>query len=259
MNPYINYEVSGLNGIGILSEEHGFNVNDADIECVQLTDEEENIRSIKVLLHSSAIITADVSERITNRIHLFVAELLGRLDTVPQGFSIRISEIYDPNQSAEESDSLEIYSSVCFGANCSATTLNHPIVWYKESFDRVPTDSDKQYTMLLFLNIMKIDNIAIRYLMLYELLKNLIPGDHTQKDVVNFIREQFNPSRIPDYIGFKKTRKIGKNYDEDLITYYRNLLAHNDSSDSPADFEETVLHLCRTLVEAIFYQLNQTP
>ena len=84
---------------------------------------------------------------------------------------------------------------------------------------------------------MKIDNIVTRYLMQYELLLNLVAPNHLQKEITTYIREIYNPAIKTAKVGFKKARKPGKNYDEDDITFHRNLLGHNSTIQEVSDKE----------------------
>ena len=71
-------------------------------------------------------------------------------------------------------------------------------------------------------------------------------------------QNHFNPSRKSYKIGFHKTRRPGKTFDEDDITYYRNILAHNDSSAIPKEFDRTISTMSRAMTAVIFFYLDQT-
>lgn len=258
MNPYINYKISGLSGIGVIAGEDKFNVDDDDIEYIQLTGSKGEIQSIKVSLYSTVSITSEVSNRINNRINLFVAELFGKFDADACGFSIEV-ETYDPNKPAIEEDESEFHSTISMEDCVFFSPRDYSISDYKDAFDSISVETEKQDSVMLFLNIMKIDNTAIRYLMLYELLMKLVAKKTpSQRQVTKFIRNDYNP-KCPtefDHIGFKPTRKSGKKYKVDILTYQRNLLAHNDSC---AQSEEAISIMCKGLVRVILYKINQGP
>lgn len=116
--------------------------------------------------------------------------------------------------------------------------------------------------MLVFSNIMKIDNMAIRYLMQYEFLMGIVPQQNNkkyrvQKDVTDFIRDKYNPTLEFNRIGFHPTRRDGKSFDEDDISYYRNILAHNDSSAIPENFETIIATFSKAATKVIFFALKQ--
>ena len=134
----------------------------------------------------------------------------------------------------------------------------YSIEQYKGIFNNISVDATKQDYMLLFFNIIQIDNIVTRYLMLYELLMNVVTIKHTQKEVTAFIKDQFNPVHTT-CVGFHPTRRTGKNFDEDDITYYRNLLAHNDSSAIPQDFDKVLWSMYQALIDVLFFKLDQMP
>ena len=55
-------------------------------------------------------------------------------------------------------------------------------------------------------------------------------------------------------IGFHATRKKDKNYEEDDITYHRNLLGHNDTSEEISD--KTIEMFSNKLADVLLFALN---
>mgnify|MGYP006994313522 FL=1 len=114
--------------------------------------------------------------------------------------------------------------------------------------------------MLLY-HTMTIDNIVTRYLMLYEILLSHVPASnpkkHLQTDVTDYIKNVYNPQHPTEQIGFHQTRKPGKLYDEDDITYFRNLLGHNDSSSAVKVNDTTILEHCNKLTRILYFKLTK--
>ena len=260
MAPYIRYTIKGLSGIGISSEEHSFDTqNVLDTKSVDLTCEDDNICALTVSFCDNTIIDQTLLDNTEQMVRLYIADLLGRLGATTNRFSLNVDHISNPNLSTPESDGL-IFNSILMMVDSLKVSLNFPINRYKDIFDNLPTDPAKQENLLLFFNIMQIDNIAIRYLMLYELLLNLSIGIRTSKrsqaNVTGFIRDSFNPAHPVNCVGSHPTRRSGKDYDEDDITYYRNLLSHNDSSATPPNFEEKISEMSHLLIQVIFFRFD---
>lgn len=51
--------------------------------------------------------------------------------------------------------------------------------------------------------------------------------NHKQQEITEFIRDKYNLTSHDDTIDFHQTRKSGKKYKEDSLTYYRNLLGYS--------------------------------
>lgn len=68
--------------------------------------------------------------------------------------------------------------------------------------------------------------------MQYEILLGQVTKEHTQKEVANYIKKVYNPANKDRQIGFQPTRRQGRKYKEDDLTYNRNLLGHGDIEKS---------------------------
>lgn len=86
----------------------------------------------------------------------------------------------------------------------------------------------------------RIGDIFVRYLMQYEILLGQVTKKHTQKEVVEYIEKVYNPANKDRQIGFQPTRKLGRKYKEDDLTYNRNLLGHLHHRQKPCQ------KICRT-------------
>lgn len=258
MNPYIIYEINGVTGLSISSESKTFSVTgQRKIDSIEMLIDDSTIQGIRVFFAPDTVIDEQLANETYQMVSLYLAEVIGELDGVIDGLSIKSGEIYNPNWPRK--DGPIICSDMILSTDSLSVVLNYPIERYGQLFAKIPTDESKKDQLLLFINIMKIDNIAVRYLMQYEYLMSLVSPRHTQKEVTDFIRDQFNPSRSFNKVSFHPTRRPQKTYDEDDITYYRNILAHNDSSVLPDDLEQIVHTMNRAIKEVIFFKLNQMP
>lgn len=102
---------------------------------------------------------------------------------------------------------------------------------------------------------MQIDNIAIRYLLQYEFLLSRVSKNRKQKEVTNYILNKYNPTKAFNKIGTQPTRRSGKSFEEDEITYYRNLLAHNEGGRVD-DLEKKINLMNRAINDVIWYYLS---
>lgn len=258
MNPFITFNVNGFNGIGIIGETHRFETpNKGQTETVEFLLEDQDITGIKVLFYSETIIDQELIDSTYQTIELFLATLIGKLDVIIHGFSLEIDQVYNPHLSPMEG-SIVVSDMMLLCDKLLSETINYPIGRYEELFLDLPTDDNIRDKTLVFSNIMKIDNIAIRYLMQYEFLMSLVAPHRVQKEVTDFIRDTYNPLFDFNRICFYRTRKPGKTFCEDAITYYRNILAHNDSSAFPDDFENVITNMSKAATKVIFFALEHS-
>lgn len=99
----------------------------------------------------------------------------------------------------------------------------------------------------------KIDDIFVRYLMQYEILLGQVTKEHTQKEVTNYIKKVYNPANKDRQIGFQPTRRPGRKYKEDDLTYNRNLLGHGDIEKAVS--EEKIRQLSRSIMDVLWFSL----
>lgn len=258
MNPYILFTVKGLDGIGIQGETYEFEVSTQEyIEKIEFILDSQDIVGIKVTFDSETIIDENIKDSTYRLVELYLATVIGELNIMVGKYSIKIDSIHNLNCSAEEGLSLANGLAI----SCSTSlSCRYPLQRYKELFSSLSTDEDIKDKILLFSNIMQIDNIAVRYLMQYELLKSIVPsqkGQKGQKDITDFIRDKFNPTLSSGGVGFHPTRRDGNPFDEDDITYYRNILAHNDSSALPDNYNDIIVKMSMAATQAIFFALRQ--
>lgn len=101
--------------------------------------------------------------------------------------------------------------------------------------------------------IAMIDDIFVRYLMQYEILLGQVTKEHTQKEVTDYIKKVYNPANKDRQIGFQPTRKLGRTYKEDDLTYNRNLLGHADIEKVVS--EEKIRQLSRSIMDVLWFSL----
>lgn len=256
MNPHIIFNIKGISGISISGDEHRFDISKNDnIESVELLLENKSIIGIKVIFGQAILIEQTLVSSTQKLVDLFVACLISELEASITKLEVQIGNIYNPN--FHESDgSIKISSTI--GLSCSLTiTSCFPITRYANIFEQIPTAIEKQDAFIVLGNIMKIDNIAIRYLMQYEFLMSLVSQHKRQKDVTDYVKNSYNPTLSFNSIGFHPTRREGHTYDEDDITYYRNFLAHADTVAMPEDINEKIGMMSIAMMQVIRFSLNQ--
>lgn len=257
MNPFIIFDVSGIDGIAVNGECRAFSIErHENITSIEILQDDLCIVGIKVFFASDITIDSSIIDSTRQSVELFITNIIGHLDAVVTEFSVRTGDIYNPNE--QPKDGPLIINDMILMVDTLSVTVSYPIQRYAGLFLNSSIDLRKKDRFTIFGNIMKIENIAVRYLMQYEFLLSLISQNRKQKDVTDFIKNQFNTSSVPTKVGFHKTRRPGKNFDEDDITYYRNILAHNDSSAIPENFDRTISVMSKALTNVIFFYLDQT-
>lgn len=251
MMPFVTYKISGVQGEAISDDVRSFAVTDDLIETVEIIQTDDTICGLKFTLKDTVEVDNKVVAKVTNRAEIFLVNMYGKLQPSIRNFNLKVEQVYDPKQ--RQADCVELFSTICFADRISITR-KHRIDIFKDFFEKASSRPDADNTYMLLFNIMKIDNIVTRYLMQYELLLNLVAPTHLQKEVTAFIRDVYNPTKLINKIGFHQTRRPGKTYDEDDISYYRNLLGHNDASQKVTD--ETINLFSNALAEVLLFALN---
>lgn len=80
-----------------------------------------------------------------------------------------------------------------------------------------------------------------------------VTKEHTQKEVTDYIKKVYNPANKDRQIGFQPTRKLGRTYKEDDLTYNRNLLGHADIEKVVS--EEKIRQLSRSIMDVLWFSL----
>lgn len=252
MKPFVTYKISGVQGDVISGDVRSFDVTDDLIETVEISQTDDEICGIKFTLKDTVEVDIDVVAQVTKMAQVFLVNMYGRLQPSIRSFNLEVEQIYDPKQT--QTDHIELFDAICF-AESLTIIRGHGIEMFKDFFGQKSPRFDADNTYMLLYNIMKIDNIVTRYLMQYELLLNLVAPQHLQKEITAFIRDVYNPTKSFNKIGFHQTRKPGKTYDEDDITYYRNLLGHNDASEEVTD--DKINLFSNALAEVLLFALNR--
>ena len=252
MNPFVLFKVDGIKGIAVASEELTFPVDDdAEIEVVEVVQENKKIDGFRFILKEGLPIDGNLVSRLTSKAQMFIVNIFGRYVPEVSKFSLKIDQVYDPDEVVGK----RIIMQSSLGLVCSVTiSVAKPIGTFKEMFEQTSPRLDADYYYSLLFNVMKIDNIVTRYLMQYEILLSLVAPNRKQREVTDYIRTEFNTATTFIKIGFRQTRKAGHAYDEDDITYYRNLLGHNDGSDEVNDSK--INQMSSALAQVLFHALN---
>lgn len=251
MKPFVLYEVGGVQGDIISDDTHTFSVNDDLIDEVEIIQSDDSIEGVKIYLKESLVVDRNVLSQITPKVQHFFVNLYGKFQPTIFKFKMCIKQIYNPN--FPDGAQFELRDGICISESITIIR-QHKIDAFKELFILKCSHPVADNYYMLFFNIMKIDNIVTRYLMQYELLLNLVAPNHRQKDITTYIREVYNPSIAFNKIGFHATRKKDKNYEEDDITYHRNLLGHNDTSEEISD--KTIEMFSNKLADVLLFALN---
>lgn len=258
MNPYILFYITGIKNIAISGENHSFPVeNQGSIVSIDVLMKKYCLEGIKVWFSEDTFIDQVMKENAYQLVELFLINIIGKLNAMADKFTIQENQIYNPNEVNKDG----IFTArTTIGIECSTLAIPiYSIEQFSKIFSGIPSDSEKRDRLLVFSSIMKIENIAIRYLIQYEFLMSLVSARHRQKDVTDYINHIFNPSDPTHTIGFHQTRRPGKTFSEDDITYLRNILAHNDSNAIPEKINQIISGMSQAINEVIFFCLDTTP
>lgn len=259
LKPWISFTVEGLQNISVYGESYSFKTtNDNLIEEIQILQEENSITGILCVLKDVDSINDDILQQVCSKVKIFFVNMYGKYLPMLSNFKIKHSGTYHPHPL--ETDSPQIKETVQFDVDVSLTT-QYKIETFKELYGIKFSTPDKEDDYMLLYHTMTIDNIVTRYLMQYEILLSHVPASnlkrHLQSDITNYIRDVYNPQHPTEQIGFHKTRKPGKSYDEDDITYFRNLLGHNDSSSGIKINDATISDHCNKLTKVLYFRLTE--
>lgn len=246
--PYIEYKIQGLSGI-IAKEEKIFCVKDDLIMQIELKQEGLEITGLKVQLKEDSIIDEQVKQTIRRKIERFLVNLYGNPNVYVSEFSMGILRIFNPNSKETQ---YEFSSTLVISTECSCAIQCNADYFKKMYEKQVPEDKADEVYPLLF-STMRIGDIFVRYLMQYEILLGQVTKKHTQKEVVEYIEKVYNPANKDRQIGFQPTRKLGRKYKEDDLTYNRNLLGRGDIEKVVS--EEKIRQLSRSIMDVLWFSL----
>ncbi len=251
MKQFILYKVSGVQGSIIRGDVHTFSIqDDCLIDEVEILQSNNSIDGVKIYLKGYITVDQTILSQITSKVQRFFVNLYLKVQPTVSKFNICIENIYNPNSPNKVS---LLKSRVGLRASLTATS-QCKVDSFKECFELKFSCSDVDDFYMLFYNIMKIDNIVVRFLMQYELLLSLVSSNHRQKEITKFISDCYNPANASDPIGFHQTTRPNKNYLEDDITYYRNLLGHNNGCEDVSD--DIVIRFSDKLARVLLFALT---
>lgn len=256
MESFAIFRITGIDNISIMGTDNSFKLVDKDIETIELNIEDNKIRSIKTVFSAGIDISNELISSTEGQLKLFLVQLILQKGAFAKGLSIEIDKVFDVKAIYNDKNYIEARSAIKFSDSCHCA-YTYDIEELKNSYLEIPEDIDRRDDYFIQFNIMQIDNIAIRYLLQYEFLLSRVSKNRKQKDVTNYILKEYNTTRSFNIIGTKPTRRIGKSFEEDEITYYRNILAHNEGG-SVNEIEEKVILMSRAINDVIWYYLGTT-
>lgn len=131
-------------------------------ESVEMLLEDGDIIGVQVNFPDDTLINTTLFDYVKKKVELFVVKIICELDTTVDGLEITTGTIHNPNLPPGEGP---IRISDTIGIACSLSlTTSYTLDRYKGLFQNLPTSADKEDKYLILSNIMKIDNIAVRYL-----------------------------------------------------------------------------------------------
>lgn len=255
MNPYILFSISGITDLGISGGKRSFPLHShLPFTALEFLLNQQKITQIKLELSPHTRCTNEIVVQATSLLKLFMINIIGHWSINPQNLQIRIIEVYDP-AARQSSAQISFAEPIKIGEKFS-TFLQTPINQWAERFPLSFISSEKNLLFEQFYQILQLDNLAFRYLTLYEFLRSQIGSKPSQKKVTSYIKNTYNPAFPESPIAFKPTTRPESTRTEDELTFFRNLLAHQDYTH-PSNYDETTLvHYNKKLIGVIYYVLT---
>lgn len=253
MKPSVRFKLSGIQLRVDDDDARTFPVTDDLVETVEILQDKAVMCGMEFTLKEGVRIDEGVVAQATQKARDFLVELCGRLHPSVRSLALKVEQTCDPGQG--DTILVNAFESVGIRADCQVIKI-FEIDRFRDCFGQKNLRGGVDDKYMLLYHILKIGNIVTRYLMQYELLLDLVTEKHAQKEVTAFIREEYNPANPQRMIGFHTTRKPGKSYEEDDLTYYRNLLGHNDGTEGI--LEEKIGRLNDLLLDVIFFALHRS-
>lgn len=264
--PFISYELIDFK-VGLEPEEVNFFTieNDNAIERIEfstISKEVRKLKSITIYYKEDTDIDDDMVNKANQMFKNFIFNIIGEDNNIIY-FDYRYY-VYNPCKKYSIIESNILQDTLPLRDAAIPVCHNLKIQDFKKLFENKSKDSENFYEDLdVLMTILKIKEVTLRYLMLYEFLRVRItvpdknPIKNSQKDVTDFIRDKYNPVKPVNFIGFKPTRRKDKDYKEDDITYYRNLIAHSDTKNLESkNLENEIRRFSIVLVDVIYHLLS---
>lgn len=282
-NCYIDFKISGLcSKLSDPDKNKFYLYSDKDrIRTVEFFSDNNGINKIRIYYSAPQMISKKIIDNIKSRINLFILSLIKE-----DGYGIiqrklKVEMLPAPNQNVPH-EYIHIRDSI-------QNTLLSPIAKYEDIFSCVSQfhDGEAKTKLLIFFELLKVEDDRLRYLMGYEFLKSLIGCQEKcklackgQKRVTCFIFRKYNKTKGFNKIDYHKSRKPKtkrkvdntsdadntKNADipkgpqeddEDDITFCRNLLAHNYNTEEYKKYESLIDTMSSVIIDVIFFAIHE--
>ncbi len=252
MNPYILFKISGLKGVFVSEDITEFSpVNDDQVSTIHIEQNEDKvITGLRFTMKENIHINDDLVFDLHKRAEILLVNLSYKLYLPLSNLELALSQVYKPNE--QGGAALTLHDTMFISSTISITQ-GYRVNVFTELYNQNSSRPDAEDLYTLLFNTMKIDNPIIRYFMQYELLMTMVAPDRTQKEIGEYIKSRYNPLNPQNQIGFTPTRKAGRTYDEDEITFCRNALGHNDSSFAVGN--DTIKRACFLLTQVLYFAL----
>lgn len=250
---YIKYNILGISNLE-LKEDSEYEIENDVIKSILITNDLKNITLYLKSNKSGNLVEQKCDD--------FIGEYLLKL-CLHSG-----TEVDNPRYGIESSHIIEegisdihtINSNIVIQTSCEIIEVPNAETFYEEviNSDKLKLNEDTKLKYKKLISILRNRNKVTRYLLLYELLQNLVPQNdkhRSQKDVADFIKKHEDKFCKLD-IEFCKTRRLGYYYKEDMFTYCRNEIAHAEFGNEYEKYEKLSNNLTNRFINCIIEVIN---
>ena len=248
---YVTYRISGITGIQIMD---GTLVNlvDDNFDSVFVND---SLSEVTIYIRDEADFQQALQE-CERFIYKFVLSLIIHEEAV-----VGVPE-YKKEKTFLKSENEDV---VTFSTDISIeSSISYTSIYPGEEFlgnilkdqDMITSNNELMYKRLY--SIMRNRDRVTKYLALYEFLLDLVSigkPKKEQKNVSDFIKQK-GFDRGSNSISFHPTRRRNANFLEDLLTYYRNEIAHAEFENDFSKYEDLASNINSKLINKVIEVIN---
>lgn len=268
-NFYIDFTIFGLGCKVAESDKNRFDLycNGNKNISVKFFSDDNGINKIRVYCPYTQALSKEIDEITQNikfRVYWFILKLIEKNGYAIIHRNIKVDMSYSLNSHIHH-EYIHVRDDMQMISVCS-------IGEYKKAFSAaLPIDNDNEIKIKLstLFELQKIKNSQLRYLMEYDFLMSII-GRHEgcklrykgQSKVKQFIDQKYNNREQCTKIGCHESTNPNRNrnrngYEEDDITFCRNLLAHNYKTELYERYEELIDTMSVVIIDVIRFAIQE--
>ncbi|PSM56390.1 hypothetical protein C4L39_17960 [Clostridium diolis] len=242
---YLQYRLYGFNNL-ILTDNFKYSIDNELIKNIRISD---NVKTMTVELKDN-IRYEENSQTIETFLNHICFNLIIKTEAdIYQ--PVRVLEVIKESGSIMKlKDKIQMKESVTFIRNYPARVIYDRVMNSRTAIDKNFVKYDRIFKTL------HNPNPIAQFMSLYQFLMELLSKGKSkveQRNVVDYIKD--NKNRY-EFVYFKPTRRINRNFEEDCFTYIRNEIGHSEETNDLELYKELGSNISQNLIKNLILIIN---